>query len=71
MCLAIPGKIIGKDGQTGQIDFGGLIRTARLDLLPEAAVGDVILVHAGFGIQTVDLSVEPEIAERLGKAGVR
>ncbi len=66
MCLAIPGKILTREGQTGRVDFGGLIRQAALDLVPDAAIGDVVLVHAGFAIQKVDLSMEPEIAERLG-----
>lgn len=65
MCLALPGVIVQRFAHTGQVDFGGLVRTVRLDLVPDAAVGDVILVHAGFGIQKVDLSLEPEIAERL------
>ncbi len=66
MCLAIPGKILDRDGHFGHIDFGGLIRRASLDLVPDAAAGDVVLVHAGFAIQKVDLSREPELAERLG-----
>lgn len=66
MCLAVPAKIIDHDGLTGRVDFGGLTRTARLDLVPDAAVGDVVLVHAGFAIQKVDLAQEPELAERLG-----
>ena len=66
MCLAIPGRIVERTGNTGRVDFGGLIRSVCLDLVPGTAQGDVVLVHAGFAIQTVDLSLEPEIAERLG-----
>ncbi|OGH56250.1 MAG: hypothetical protein A3G34_06090 [Candidatus Lindowbacteria bacterium RIFCSPLOWO2_12_FULL_62_27] len=65
MCLAIPGRIIERTGTMGRADFGGLVRAVALDLLPDAEVGDVVLIHAGFAIQTVDLSMEPEIAERL------
>ena len=55
MCLAIPGKItsIGDNGMA-QVDFMGISREASLDLLPDAKVGDYILVHAGFGIEVVD-----------------
>ena len=66
MCLAIPGKILERDKHSGRIDFGGLIRKVSLDLVPDAVSGDVVLVHAGFAIQKVDLSQEPELAERLG-----
>lgn len=66
MCLAVPAKIIERNGPTGRVDFGGLTRTARLDLVPDAAAGDVVLVHAGFAIQKVDLAQEPELARRLG-----
>lgn len=68
MCLAVPGKILERDSHTGRVDFGGLIRSVALDLIPEAVIGDVVLVHAGFAIQKVDLAEEPEIARRLGVA---
>jgi hypothetical protein len=47
MCLAIPGKILSTEdnngARVGQVQFGGIVRSARLDLVPEAAVGDYIL----------------------------
>ncbi|OGH58745.1 MAG: hydrogenase, partial [Candidatus Lindowbacteria bacterium RIFCSPLOWO2_02_FULL_62_12] len=52
MCLAIPGRIIERTGTMGRADFGGLVRAVALDLLPDAEVGDVVLIHAGFAIQT-------------------
>ena len=58
MCLAIPGKLIEKvdvDGTlVGKVAFGGIIRQASLDFLPEAEVGDYVLVHVGFAISKVD-----------------
>jgi hydrogenase expression/formation protein HypC len=58
MCLAIPGKLIEKtehDGTlVGKVAFGGIIRQASLDFLPEAEVGDYVLVHVGFAISRVD-----------------
>ncbi len=55
MCLAIPGKIkeIG-DKNIAQIDFDGVMRSASMDMLPAAKVGDYVLVHAGFAIEIVD-----------------
>jgi len=54
MCLAIPGTIMKIEGQEATIDYGGTARRASLRLLPDAAVGDSVLVHAGFAIQKVD-----------------
>ena len=58
MCLAIPGKILAaedNDGlRVGRVQFGGIVRSARLDFVPEAAVGDYVMVHVGFAISRVD-----------------
>jgi hydrogenase expression/formation protein HypC len=60
MCLAIPGKILSaqdNDGlRVGRVQFGGIVRSARLDFVPEAAVGDYVMVHVGFAISKVDES---------------
>lgn len=54
MCLAVPGKIteIYSAGglRMGKIDFGGAIREACLETLPEAEVGNYTIVHAGFAL---------------------
>jgi hydrogenase expression/formation protein HypC len=64
MCLAIPGKIVEKqerDGATlGRVDFGGVIREVHLDFVPEAEVGDYVIVHVGFALSRLN----PEEAER-------
>ena len=55
MCLAVPGKVVSIDGEgAALVDFGGIKTMVRLDLLPEAKVGDFVIVHAGFGIQLLD-----------------
>lgn len=58
VCLAIPGKLMAKteeDGMLcGRVEFGGIVRTACLDLLPEANVGEYVLVHVGFAISRID-----------------
>lgn len=54
MCLAIPGKIVEKVDMLGVVDISGVTRQVSLMLLPEAQIGDYVLVHAGFAIQKVD-----------------
>jgi hydrogenase expression/formation protein HypC len=58
MCLAIPGKILSSDdlgfARTGRVQFGGTVRQVRLDFVPEASVGDYVMVHVGFAISKVD-----------------
>jgi hydrogenase expression/formation protein HypC len=53
MCLAVPGKIIEVCGTDAKVDFQGSRREVSLVLTPEAGVGDWVLVHAGFAINTV------------------
>jgi len=62
MCLAIPGKLVSINGETGIVESGGVRREVGLQLVPEAKVGDYVLLHAGFAIQVVD---EKEAAETL------
>jgi hydrogenase expression/formation protein HypC len=58
MCLAIPGKVISMEQanglRTGRVQFGGIVRQASLDFVPEAEVGDYVLVHVGFAISRLD-----------------
>jgi hydrogenase expression/formation protein HypC len=78
MCLAIPGRIIDVEGTTARVDFGGVTRDADLTLVPGAASGDYVLVHAGFAIQRLDeaeaeetLALFRELAESLDDDGKR
>jgi hydrogenase expression/formation protein HypC len=68
MCLAIPGKVL-EDFERGgmrmaRIQFGGIVREASLDYVPQARVGDYVLVHVGFAISTVNTE-EAERTYRL------
>jgi len=58
MCLAIPGQILDAQesggGRMGRIQFGGIVRSVRLDFVPEAEIGDYVMVHVGFAISRVD-----------------
>jgi len=54
MCLAIPARVTRVNGDKAQVDFGeGVLREVNVTLV-EAKVGDYVLVHAGYAIQTVD-----------------
>lgn len=59
MCLAIPGKVLKIDGKVAAVDFGGVRREVRLDLLKQVREGDHVIVHVGYAIQVLD-QVEAE-----------
>ena len=54
MCLAVPLKLIAIDGQTGVGEFDGVRRKVQLTFVPQAKVGDYVLVHAGFAMEIMD-----------------
>ena len=59
MCLAVPGQIIGISGddpltRTGKVSFGGVIKEVCLAYVPEAKVGDWVIVHVGFALSVLD-----------------
>lgn len=58
MCLGIPGRIIDTQEDRGTpmaiVDFGGVTRSVCLAYVPDAGIGDYVIVHAGFAIAIVD-----------------
>ena len=60
MCLSIPGKLIeitaklDETFRTGKVSFDGVIKEVSLTLVPEASVGDYVMVHVGAAISVVD-----------------
>ena len=58
MCLAVPGKLIEMEiigeNRVGKVQFGGITRPAYLDFVPDAQIGDYVLVHVGFAISKLD-----------------
>lgn len=68
MCLAIPGKILEIQElgtiRAARVQFGGIVRQVSLSFVPEAGVGDYVMVHVGFAISRVD-SVEAERTYKL------
>ncbi|MEW6074107.1 MAG: HypC/HybG/HupF family hydrogenase formation chaperone [Planctomycetota bacterium] len=71
MCLAAPGRIVRIEGTRAVVDFRGVRRNVQLDLLPAAAAGDVVLVHAGFAIQRLDPDVAADTIAALEEAEAR
>jgi hydrogenase expression/formation protein HypC len=66
MCLGVPGKIVEIYQANGlkmaKIDFGGVVREACLEYVPEAQVGDYALIHVGFALNLIS---EQEAMETL------
>lgn len=66
MCLGIPAKVIElfvKDGmKMAKVDFGGVIKDACMEYLPEVKIGDFTIIHVGFGLSIID---EQEANETL------
>ena len=75
MCLAIPGKIEtideGADAilRTGRVNFEGIVREVSLACVPEAQIGDYVLVHAGVAINTIDERAARETLDYLQSMG--
>ena len=70
MCLAVPGKIESISGndpllRMGKVNFGGIVKEACLAYVPEAQVGDYVIVHVGFALSRVDESEALKIFEYL------
>jgi hydrogenase expression/formation protein HypC len=72
MCLAIPGEImeiIDDDPITrsGKVNFGGIVKEVNLSLVPEADVGNYVIVHAGFAISILDVEEARKVFEYLSE----
>lgn len=68
MCLAIPSKITQIENEMATIDVDGVKRSASLLLLDDAAVGDYVIVHAGFAIKKLDEAAALETIRLLKEA---
>ena len=80
MCLAVPGKIVelytAGTLRMCKVDFGGVIREACIETIPEARIGDYTIVHAGFALNLMSESEAQETLDalkeldELGNAGL-
>jgi hydrogenase expression/formation protein HypC len=74
MCLAIPGKVLDIQGddpllRSGRVSFAGVIKNVSLTCVPEAKVGDYVLVHVGLAISIVDPQEAEETFRYLREMG--
>ena len=74
MCLASPGRILSMTGddplmRVGRVDFGGIVKEINLAYVPEAALGDYVLVHVGFAISVIDAAEATRIFDYLREIG--
>ena len=74
MCLAVPGKILEAKEHEGNriatVQFGGITRQAFLNFVPEAEVGDYVIVHVGFAISRMAEEEARETYRELEAAGL-
>ncbi len=72
MCLGVPGKIVQIDENQsalpmGRVNFGGILKDVCLAYVPEAQVGDYVVVHVGFAISRVDEAEAMEVFKFLAQ----
>ncbi|OGW97007.1 MAG: hydrogenase assembly protein HupF [Omnitrophica WOR_2 bacterium GWA2_45_18] len=74
MCLSIPGKIESITGddlltKKGRVNFGGIVKEVSLAYVPEAQVGEYVIVHVGFAISRVNEHEAHKVFEYLEEMG--
>jgi hydrogenase expression/formation protein HypC len=74
MCLAIPGRILSVSDdeailRVGRVDFGGVVKEVNLALVPDANVGDYVVVHVGFALTKIDAEGARRTLALLAEAG--
>ncbi len=75
MCLAVPGKIVSVTGvddpltRMAKVNFGGVIKEVSLAYVPDASVGDYVIVHVGFALTKLDEEEAMETFRYLQEMG--
>jgi hydrogenase expression/formation protein HypC len=74
MCLAVPGRLVSIEGddpllRAGRVDFAGIVKRVNLAYVPDAVVGDFVLVHVGFAISKVDEEEAARVLSYLSAMG--
>ena len=74
MCLAVPGRIVRLEerDQTlmAEVDFGGVRKDVCLEYIPDAVVGEYVVVHVGFAIQRLDEQSARQTLTNFERMGV-
>jgi hydrogenase expression/formation protein HypC len=60
MCLAVPGLVESIEGDYAEVDFGGVRKRVCITLLPNLRVGEYVIVHTGYAIE----SLKPDEAKK-------
>jgi len=74
MCLAIPGKVIELTNnepmmRLAKVSFGGIVKEVNLSFVPDANIGDYVLAHVGFAINTIDEQEAQRVFDYLEEIG--
>ena len=74
MCLAVPGKIISIEEadatfRNGRVDFAGIVKNVNLSYVPDAKLGDYVIVHVGFALSIVDEDEARQVFKYLAEMG--
>ena len=74
MCLAVPGRVLNITNEdplmrAGRADFGGIVKEVNLALVPEAGVGDYVIVHVGVAISRLDEEEASRVFDYLRQMG--
>lgn len=74
MCLAVPGQVVSVlEGEplsrTGRVRFGGVVKEVQLGFVPEAQVGDYVIVHVGIAISKLDAAEAQAVWAHLEQMG--
>ena len=75
MCLAVPGKILSVSGddpllRMAKVSFGGVVKDVSLAYVPEADVGDYVIVHVGFALNRLDEQEALRVLEDFRELGI-
>lgn len=74
MCLAVPGRVLSTAEADGalmaQVDFGGVRKEVCLQYIPDAEIGEYVIVHVGFAIQRLDEASARQTLANFEKLGL-
>lgn len=74
MCLAVPGRVLSIEEadstfRNGRVDFAGIVKNVNLSYVPDAKVGDYVVVHVGFALSIVDEDEAAQVFKYLRQMG--
>jgi hydrogenase expression/formation protein HypC len=75
MCLAVPGKILSISGEgpynrLGKVSFAGVVKDVNLSFVPEAGVGEYVIVHVGMALSVLNEEEALQVFKTLKELGI-